>query len=70
MVKVKNVNAKIKNIVNITLVDKLDKKTTNRELLASSNDTKFIKNQIIKGISNPEEIFITNHFFVALIILN
>ena len=59
-----------KNRENITLLDMLERNSINWELLASSNDTEFIINQSIKGINNPDEIFIVNHFLVALIILN
>ena len=40
----------------------LERNSINWELLASSNDTEFIINQSIKGINNPDEIFIVNHF--------
>ena len=50
------------------LVEMLEAKSINWELLASNAGTRFIINQAIKGISNPEEILIVNHLRVALII--
>ena len=50
------------------LVEMLEAKSINWELLASNAGTMFIINQAIKGISNPEEILIVNHLRVALII--
>ena len=50
------------------LIKMLEEKSVNWELLASNAGTRFIINQTIKGISNPEEILIVNHLRVALII--
>ena len=58
------------NKENIILFGILERKTFSWELLASNKETQLIINQIIKGISSPDEIFIVNHFLVALIILN
>ena len=37
--------------------------------VSSNKETQFIINQTINGIRRPDEIFIVNHFLVALIIL-
>ena len=50
------------------LVEMLEAKSINWELLASNAGTRLIINQAIKGISNPEEILIVNHLRVALMI--